>query len=219
MTELIYTIAEDTSALNRLYFFYSGAAPTSTQLATWATAVGTHWGIDMGGLAHTDVTLDTVKATDLTSRTSANVEVAGSEVGTRAGHALTGGASLLQNSAIIARYRGGHPRTYWPFGVSEDLLDRQSWAAAFLGACVTGLNAFYGHLNSSVWAGGGSLQQCAVLYFTGFTVVINPITGRARNVPKLRTIGGVPTPAIELIDTFTVNPKPAFQRRRDLFVA
>lgn len=61
-----------------------------------------------------DVTVSGVTGTDLTTTTSAIGTAAASLTGGGPAPAISPEACILERKLIGRRYRGGHPRTYWP---------------------------------------------------------------------------------------------------------
>jgi hypothetical protein len=122
-------------------------------------------------------------------------------------------ASVVSSYTIQRRYRGGHPRGYWPFGVTTDLQNDVDWTAAFVTACNTGFSTFFTALFAAGWTGAGTLTQVNVSYYDGFTVVVSPTTGRARNVPTLRV-----SPVQDTILIVACKVSIGTQRRRISFV-
>jgi hypothetical protein len=55
-------------------------------------------------------------------------------------------------------------------------------------------------------------QLVSVSYYEGFTSVTNPITGRTKDVSKLRTGG----PVVDVVSAIIVANGPKSQRRRNL---
>lgn len=208
---LNYTYQSDTSAGSRIFITYAGGSPTSAQLSTFCTAVRTAWNANLAGLHQGNVILTSVFAEDLNSSSGAigldNTPVSG----TRAGGGVPAGTCLMIQHLIARRYRGGKPKSFLPFGVASDLNTAQTWTAAFVNACITGWTNFIAAVIAAPWAAGGPLTQSNVSYYSGFTVVTNPITHRARNVPTLRG-----TPVIDTVTAFNVETGIASQRRRNL---
>jgi hypothetical protein len=159
------------------------------------------------------VTLTQIESEDLTSATGAVDTSVESVVGSRAGSALPSSTSLVSSYTIARRYRGGHPRAYWPFGADSDLLSETQWTSAFPTACDTGINAYFAALVAAGWSGAGTLTHVNVSYYEGFTVVTNPITGRARNVPTLRV-----SPVVDLVTAVHSRSSIGTQRRRLGFI-
>lgn len=197
-------------AVTRFFIRYSGTTPTQAQINTFAAAVGTAWGTNLKPLHGGQYELLHVEAADLSSATApiglATVNIGG----TRTGSPLSAGTALVAAYQIARRYRGGHPRGYWAFGVSADLTGSQQWSDTFVSACNTGLSAFFTALNADGWTGAGTLDHVNVSYFSGFHVVTDPITGRARNVPTLRG-----TPLVDTVTNIVARSAPGSQRRRN----
>jgi hypothetical protein len=208
---LHYIVGGDTQAIDRLYVGYTGSAPSDANCATIAGDVETAFGTDLKSLMYTGSELTGVVVTDLTTPTSGQGSSSTVISGTRTGGVLPANACVLQNSQINRRYRGGKPRTYWPFGTDTDLSSAQVWSGASITAFETGLNAFWTAV-AAISVGGCTLgDQVNVSYYKGFTAVLNPITGRTRDVPNVRA-----TAVVDTIQALTVNPHVASQRRRTL---
>lgn len=197
-------------AVTRFFIQYSGTAPTQAQINTFAAAVGTAWSTNLKSLSGGNYELLHVEAADLSSATSpiglATVNIGG----TRTGSPLAAATSLVAAYQIARRYRGGHPRGYWPFGVSADLTTSQQWADTFVSSCNTNLAAFFTAVIAAGWTGAGTLTHVNVSYFSGFHVVTNPVTGRARNVPTLRS-----SPLVDAVTNVVGRSAPGSQRRRN----
>src|SRR5215469_2928976 len=112
---LTWTVGSDTDVVCRAYYQYSGAAPTSAQLATLAGHLESNYATNLAPLADVDTTLTNTELIDLTSPTSGVGNFASSVVGTRSGGILSAQAAAMLNFKIARRYRGGKPRVYLPF--------------------------------------------------------------------------------------------------------
>src|ERR1700757_2261728 len=207
-----WSSSADADVLCRFFMSYTGTAPTSTQLNTFSASVGTAYSTNMASLANTDVTLDNCYAIDLTSATAGTGQATTVVAGTLGGGALSAGTAALVNLSVARRYRGGKPRLYFPFGSSTTLATGTAWTGTFVTNVNAGYAAFITAVKAAVWTGGTLTNQVNISYYHGFTVVTNPTTGRARNVPTLRAGGPVP----DVISGGTLNVKPASQRRRNL---
>jgi hypothetical protein len=152
-----------------------------------------------------------VRCIDLSSPTGAEGEHAQASPGTGGVDILPGATCLLMRYVINRRYRGGKPRSYFPFGVQTDLSTRQQWGTGFL----TDIDGKYAAAHTAILAlSSGSTvitDQVNVSYYEGFTVQTSPSTGRATNVPKRRT-----TPLVDTIVSFSASGTPASQRRRNV---
>jgi hypothetical protein len=114
---------------------------------------------------------------------------------------------------ISRRYRGGHPRGYWRFGTVTDLTDSRDWSNTAVTAFGSGLNAYFTAIFGDGWTGAGTLSHVNVSFYSGFTVVTNPRTGRASNVPTVRG-----TPITDAVTSIIIRPNIGTQRRREAFV-
>lgn len=200
--------------LSRVYVHYSGTAPTNAQLATFLTAVDTAWGTNMQPLQDGDTNTTEFNVIDLTSATSAVADKIVSRTGSRAGTTLPADVCAVISYEIARRYRGGHPRGYWRMGTATDESTPRIWGTAAVTAFKSGYDAWMTAVIAAGWTGAGTLSQVNVSYFNGFTVVTNPITGRARNVPTLRV-----SPVIDTVQSTICRTTYGTQRRRIEFIA
>lgn len=209
---LEYQLGADLTAINRVYWEYSGTPPTDGVCVTIATDVSNAWNTDVASLVTSENSLESVTVTDLSSATSGEGSYIATRQGTRGGAQLPANVALLENLLIGRRYRGGKPRTYWPLGVAADVLNSQQWTTAFLSG-VAGNLASFATAVSAISVSGCLLSpgQVNISYYEGFTSVLNPVTGRTRDVPKVRS-----SALIDSIASRSVNPYIASQRRRTL---
>jgi hypothetical protein len=210
-----WTVSEDTTAQVKLHIAWSGSIPTSAAL----TSIASDMHGDMATLAEplmsSDTLLESVIVTDMTSDTGASGDFVGPDAGTRSGTPLPAEACLIMNHRIARRYRGGKPRSYFPWGVAGDLADRQTWNAGFLDAVETGWATFLTNVAARPSYGGVVLGSFVnVGLYKGFTPVTNPLTGRTRDVPKY-----IGMPNVDTIVLSQPNPKVGSQRRRQLHSA
>lgn len=199
----------DNNVSTRNYFRYSGSAPTSADCVTLAADIYA----DMS--AHDDLwsaatVLTGTRVIDLSSPSGGVGEHAQSTPGTIAFNELPGGVAMLVNYVIGRRYRGGKPRSYFPFGSSEQIFTRQQWQAAFVTAVDSGLAAYFSAVIGTTVGGTTLTEHVNISYYEGFTVVTNPVTHRARNVPTVRAV-----PVVDNILSFAASSRPASQRRRN----
>jgi hypothetical protein len=203
--------ASDNDVVYRLFFAYTGTAPTSANLTTMATAVRAAWNTNVKALCSTAGGLTQVAIVDLTNTSAGSGMDATTVVGTRTGGALPGGVATLVNFSIARRYRGGKPRIYMPYGTQTDIQGSQTFTTTYQSAMQSALNAFVTAIIAAAPSGTTITSVVNVSYYEGFTVVTNPITGRSRNVSTART-----TPLIDAVLSTAVNVKFASQRRRNL---
>jgi hypothetical protein len=118
----------------------------------------------------------------------------------------------LFNGTVLRRYRGGKPRSYWPFGTYSDLANPSQWSTTYITAVTTAMDAFLAHMLAITESGTSLTSQVNVSLYSGFTSVENPVTHRWRNIPTYRT-GTIP---VDDIVSYSINAKPGTQRRRAL---
>lgn len=209
--DLEYSVGEDTAIITRLHWSYTGGPPSVVDAETLAGDIISAHNTDLKSLLFTGNELIGVRVTDLSSSSGADATIPATQAGSRTGSFLPAGACTLANYHISRRYRGGKPRSYFPFGVQGDMQDGQRWTSGYQTSATSGVVAFFAAV-SLLTSGSTTLSEPVnVSYYSGFTVVTSPTTGRARNVAKLRT-----TPVVDVINTETVAPKIAYQRRRSV---
>lgn len=206
-----WIVAADLTVGTTLHFSYTGTAPSDATCATIAAAIRAQAVTDFVPMISPDVELGDVTVTDLTSSTSGTGEATGTTDGSRSGAALPGATCLLASYSIARRYRGGKPRSYWPWGTSDDTDGGQQWTTGFTTGAATALNSFLSYVSDYASSGTSITGQVNVSYYDGFVVVTNPITGRTRNAPKPRTVAIPPDPVLGV----AINPRYGSQRRRN----
>jgi hypothetical protein len=212
--QFIHSIDAIVNAYVHAYYRYSGTAPTTTDLGNLCGAIGGVWVSNCAPVTPIATVLTSVTAIDLSSPTAAEGSSSFSHAGTRTGAPLTANDCALVNLHIGRRYRGGKPRQYWPFGVNTDLANPTQWTTAFQTAVTNAINGQHAGILGLTWPGGSIAAAMNVSYYTGFKVVTDPVTGRARNVPTPRT-----SPLQDQISAFSCNIKVGTQRRRQRFSA
>lgn len=126
--ELIWTIGEDNHCANILHYAYTGSPPTSADLSTLATNMFNAFPGDYKNALHSSTQLTSVILTDLASVTGQQGLHAGNTPGSAGGFPSAASACVLQQLKVNARYRGGHPRTYWPGLDGANVADAQTWS-------------------------------------------------------------------------------------------
>lgn len=134
---------------NILHVRYAGPAPTTAELDTWLGVISTAWQTNLAPLADTSCSLTGLDAVDLSSATAASGAFAVSVPGTRVGNSFPSQVAMVGSWPGNLRFRGGHFRTYWPFGVVTDQASANSWTTPFITAAVAGLRAFRTAINTS----------------------------------------------------------------------
>lgn len=205
-----FKVYGDLDVTSTVYLGYSGGAPDTADAATIAGSLFTAAGSAYAGLLDEESALTSVKITDLSSSTGGEAVHNGNVAGTRSGAILAGATCVLMNYTIGRRYRGGKPRNYFPFGVGPDLGSRQAWSPSFTTAVDSAWSTW---IAAAIGATGGSTtitDHVNVSYYEGSRVVTSPTSGRARNVPIVRT-----APLVNTVVSATASATPASQRRRN----
>jgi hypothetical protein len=141
----------------------------------------------------TNVQLQQVFVIDLSSNTSPSAEVQVNHIGTRVGTSFTAQVACVSSWTIARRYRGGHPRNYWPAGVTADSVDHRQWEGTARAAFQAAFEAFRVAING-LTVGTASVVMSSVSY---------------RTAHALR-----PTPVVSPISAAVVHPRIDTQRRR-----
>jgi hypothetical protein len=205
----LFDIGADLSALTRFFIQFAGVNPSDAELVTFATVINGFAAADFPAYLHPDNAVSTTECTDLTSPVGAYGLFTAHTVGSSAGAPLPADTAFVSSYEIARRYRGGHPRGYWPFGASGYLVTPQLWDPTSVADFLAAVNAFFASVVGAGWSLAGTLLHVNVSYFSGFTVVVNPVTGRARNVPTKRA-----SPLIDPVLTVVGRGRVGSQRRR-----
>jgi hypothetical protein len=174
---------------------FTGGSPSGSDLQGFGNQ---GWAaLDTAGFL-TNYTADTVfvgfKLTDLTTASSAVGEYPIGLAGTYDGPASPAQACVLANYEIVRRYRGGHPRTYFPPPAAVYLLSPSEWTAGEVTAVGDYVTALFNVFNT---ASEGTTDL-------GGPVCVSYRTG---NAPRV-------APLVEPVTGFVVSPILATQRRR-----
>lgn len=192
-----------------LYFNYTGSAPDPTGLTELATAINTDAVSALLGLVQTDGDIAGVRVYDLSVSDGPYGQDLTIHTGTRSGAILPVQVAATTNYTIGRRYRGGKPKTFWPFGVASDLAAPNAWSGTAVTDFLAGVNAYIAAI-SSVVAGGVTVgPQSSVSYFQGFTNESYGTPVKYRRVPTPRV-----TPQVDLVTGVSVPTRPGSQRRR-----
>jgi hypothetical protein len=204
------------SAVNAVVQWFQrthGPALNNTDANTVASDTATNWNTNLATQFLPNVALVGVECTDLTSPTSGQGFWTGSHVGTDSGIDNDRSACLIVSEEFFRRYRGGHPRKYWPGGAAAHLQTGGSWTSAFTTGWAINWGNFVTAQESIAITGGTMGNFVNVSYFSGFTNHTYP-SGRVRPIPNLRV-----TPLIDDITSFIIQPDVGSQRRRTQYAA
>lgn len=170
------------------YARYTGSPPSDADLQTVGTSVGTAWNNALAQIHSNTVALAQVEVTDL-SALDAGVGIATTaHPGLRAGASTSNQVAMVASYKIHVRYRGGHPRTYYPAGVLADIQNGNTWVGAFITLAQGAVTDYVGNINA-IQLGGGPLTFCAVSFYGGAP----PVNGESvlRATPLVFTVTSV----------------------------
>lgn len=204
-----WDVGSDLSVSNEFHMAYSGGPPSAANLTAIATALVTAVTTHAVGLFNADVTFTGADAIDLSSTGAAMGSAPASLGGAHGGTMGPASACATVEFQISRRYRGGRPRVFLPWLGASDLATAQTWS----GTIAADVTAAWGQIIaalSGLTEGSTVLgAQISVSYFSGFTVVTSPTTGRTRNVPKPRV-----TPLVDPVVSAACQLRVGSQRRR-----
>jgi hypothetical protein len=208
--DLQWAVEGDPMGLTRLFWQYTGGPPTGSNLASIANQITAALDTNLLPLMGSWVQNTGVKCTNVGTAVGPQGFASGTGIGSRTGNRLAPGTCALVNYSVPILYRGGKPRSYFPFGTDADIATTGLWADAFLSDVNNGVLAFATAL-AAVAAGTVTLtEQCNVSYYDGFDVIISPTTGRARNRSLKRTV-----PVVTTISGLSAAKNIGSQRRRN----
>lgn len=152
-----------------LHWNYSGTQPTSPQLNTICQAFADAWNVHLGPVHHTGVTLSTVEAWDLTSPDAAIGTAPVSHAGDLTGTALPAQVAVCVSWKVNYRWRGGHPRSYFPAGSSNSTTNQRNWTNLAVQSFETAVNGWFGAMNA-VTTGAVTGRLCVVRRYSTLEV-------------------------------------------------
>jgi hypothetical protein len=187
---------DDGDFLNIFHVGYAGATPSTTQLAGYITTIHDALVYPYNHNGSLLLGLDSIEATDLSSDTGAVYSTTDSTVGTVEGSVLPISSAVVVSWEVNRRWRGGHPRTYYPLGTAGTLegSSTKDWQASFLTNVQNDAEAWRvasdaGTIDSTTWYGLVNLS-----YYTA---------------KELR-----PTPVLDPVVSTIARPRICTQRRR-----
>ncbi len=181
---------------------------TSAQLLVALDKFVNSWGTNAAPVINNTVSLLAVEGADLTSSTAATATAPSTHVGGASDYPTPPSTCVLESKTIARRYRGGHPRTYWPGpGLSQSLSSLgDQFNSGSLAAWQTAIEDYYGAIPSAVTSDSdsnlSSWHEVCVHYYSeagGY-----PASG---HVP-------LPAPYVDDVSANTIDLKWATQRRR-----
>lgn len=160
---------------NVLHFSYTPSTPAPLAYVE-ALAAGIDAAVQsQSGLWSDDVTYESTTAIDLSSDTGFVSEGGTATVGIRTGSKLPGNVAVLASYEIARRYRGGHPRTYWPWFTITDLSTPQDWFGASVAEAMDSTEAIIAAALGATAGGTSTLDQVMVSYTLAKVPRVDPL--------------------------------------------
>lgn len=206
---LTWSDGSDTNIQNHFYSSYTGSVSGADATAI-NNAIQGAWHPALGTQQTSNIILESVTTTDLATVTGVEVTTNYTSAGTSAGTKLSSGVAMVLSHTVARRFRGGHSRVYIPGLAEGALASANTWTATAVSNVVTDWTSIIQSMQGGVIPDLGTVATVQVSWYSGFTVVTSPTTGRSRNVPKLRT-----TPLVDVVTSVRGNPRVASQRRRN----
>jgi len=182
---LVYEAGASGEGGNRLYFSYTGSAPTGANCTTLATDVSAAWGTHLASQVHQYINLNEVDVLDIATDSGLSGSWIGAVPGTETSDFLAASIATNIEFDISRRYRGGKPRMFLPPPGFAALASNVAWTDAFVTATNSGMAAFISEIEGLSIGAMGTLQHVNLSYYKGFTNIANS-SGRERAVPTYR---------------------------------
>lgn len=192
-----------------LHFLYTGGPPDVAAAVAIANTFMDAFDTDGKGLMANELQLNDVTITDLSSPTGAvGISTHGVIAGTRGSSDIPSPLCATTTYKVSRRYRGGHPKSYWPFGVNGDLATFNTWGSTFISDVDTDIPAMITACLAAS-SGGTSLSDWVqISYFHGATPFTEP-SGRVRMINTLRA-----TPVVDPLTYGGLMNQFGVQKRR-----
>lgn len=173
----------------RIYIAYNPLVlPDSSDVNAIATHTSVAWDSNLAALHGPALHLTAVTVEDLSGPSGAVGTWSGSIAGSRGGSpSLPDDVAANVSFKIPARYRGGHPKTFLPVGLSDDLDTNGTWTSGFVTAVNTGISGFVAGVLSTTGLSCTLVAHVALSLYHGFNTVGPDAEGRYRYPPKYRS--------------------------------
>ena len=163
---LVGTIGLENMAQVLHFWTGTGAAWTQSQIQTLATSGLQHLAPNLVNSWGTNTTYHYAEAIDLTDATERTYRTTSSPiVGTAGAPFSPNSSSIMVSHHIASRYRGGHPRTYFPPGNATNGADGDTWTDSLVTSFQTAFDGYIAAITTDLIAAGlTGPKQCAPRY-------------------------------------------------------
>lgn len=147
---------------------------TQADLDLLCLTVFNAWGTALKSQHCTIVDTREVDGTDLTNASGVgSVYTHAPVAGSKSGGANPSNICINVQNRIAARYRGGHPRTFWPAGGVLDMSGEANWGPSFTTSMANAVASFVNTVKAATFSfGTGSLNHVIPRYT--YTITDDP---------------------------------------------
>ena len=153
------------------FWHYNGNPPLTGDLNALLTGFDQALTTNMAPMLSTTVTITNWEAWDLASRAGATGAIPSTFVGTKIGATLPSSACYVTSWEVNYRWRGGHPRTYWPALIQTDLTNGSTVSTTVHTAMQNAVNGFRTAVNAITIGGTGG-------HLTAVRYIHSPVKGQ-----------------------------------------
>lgn len=161
--QLAWHDVNDLFAMTVFHLAYTGGPPTPANCVTMAGAIHTSAVARFAALLNSENSIGPVTVLDLSSDMGGEGTAGGVSAGTRTGSTLPPSTSVVVSKQVARHYRGGHPRSYLPFGSASDI-GTGIWGSTFAGNVRTAWGDFITDCTTE-GAGCAITGEISVSYF------------------------------------------------------
>lgn len=191
------------------HFKYDGNTTnwTQSEVSSLAASLRQAWANHAAALCPLTTHLTSVTTTDIGSTSPAVGQDATNVPGTASGAGIENASiCAMMNFHINVRYKGGHPRSYLPWGILTSLANEFTWSTAFQTAANQAIAGMINDVRANMPPRGSSqVSQVCPRYV--YTVVNDPVHQKyVRQRTGLKSV--------DVVTTYSLNPTFGVQRRR-----
>jgi hypothetical protein len=194
---------------SRVWFLYTPATLSVGDLTAFASSVEASWSTNLKPLTRTATTLSSIVVVDANSTGGAAYTLTVGTAGTLSSTPVPSSTAAMVNHKINRRYRGGKPRTYWPWGGETQFATESTWTTAFINSVTSGYGAFITAMKAYSTGALTIVTDANVSFYQGFTEQPYGTPTKYRRVPTLRS-----SPVIDAIVSSSLSGTLGSQRRR-----
>lgn len=180
---------------------------SSGDLITLTTAIANAYSSALGSWQPSNVQIQEVDAIDLTSGTALGYNYTfAPKHGTRTGTLEPSSVCFNVANIINSRYRGGHPRTFWPGSAATDMQDESHWTAGMVSNFNNAMTTWFTQIKGAAYTFGTSSLANVIVRYT------YNVTNDTVHKKYVRTRTGVQ--GVYPVQTWATSTVVGSQRRR-----